>query len=163
MLRVILKWEKQIGAETFAPVMRTIDVEWPGVERELTDGAALVGIEVLPPVPVVQAEAATPSGQGYAEWRETAVVPPNPEVCICAAVLTEDGRVVCGHRHHDALRSAGEAGYTPKDGEGGQGFVTTAGRYVDRREGRRLHEAAGLGSAAPGGYRGDLLFSEDLY
>lgn len=86
-----------------------------------------------------------------------------PEICICAAVQTEEGIVIRGHRHHDALRAAGLAFCRPKHGEDAQGFITSRNRYVDRREGRRLQEAAGIGSYAPGGYRGDLLYSEDLY
>ena len=85
------------------------------------------------------------------------------ETCICAAVKTEEGQVIRGHRHHDAMHAAGMAFCRPLRGEEGQGFVTSRGRFVDRREGRKLQEAAGIGSCAPGGYRGDLLFSEDLY
>lgn len=85
------------------------------------------------------------------------------EVCICAAVLTEEGLTIRGHRHHDAMRAAGFAFCTPKRGEEAQGFITSTGRYVDRREGYRLQVAAGIGSKASGGYRGEILFSEDLY
>jgi hypothetical protein len=87
----------------------------------------------------------------------------DPEVCICAAVMTVEGLVIRGHRHHDAMRAAGLAFCTPLRTAEGQGFVTSRGRYVTREEGRRLQEAAGIGSIAPEGYRGDLLFSEDLY
>lgn len=102
------------------------------------------------------AEAATPKN-------------PTPEVCICAAVRLPDGRVIRGQRHHDCLRAIAAlpdesvADRWPLLGGEAQGFITSMGRYVDRREGRRLQEAAGIGSVAPGGYRGDLLFSEDLY
>jgi hypothetical protein len=86
-----------------------------------------------------------------------------PEHCICAAVLTEEGIVIHGHRHHDALRAAGLAFCRPKRAEDGQGFVTSRGRYVTREEGYQLQVAADIGSRAPGGYRGDRLYSEDLY
>lgn len=58
---------------------------------------------------------------------------PEPEVCICAAVLTEEGLVIRGHRHHDALRAASLAFCTPKRGEDAQGFITSRNRYVTAR------------------------------
>jgi hypothetical protein len=46
-----------------------------------------------------------------------------------------------------------------------QGFITSANRYVDRYEGFRLQEAAGIESVSKDGYREGCrqLFSEDLY
>jgi len=44
-----------------------------------------------------------------------------------------------------------------------QGFVTSKNRYVSREEGRSLQEAAGIKSAGKDGYRGNTLYSEDLY
>lgn len=86
------------------------------------------------------------------------------EVCICAAVLTEEGLVIRGHRHHDAMRAASLAFCRPKRNDlDAQGFVTSLGRYVNREEGYRLQIAAGIGSKVPSGYRGEYLFSEDLY
>ena len=41
--------------------------------------------------------------------------------------------------------------------------VTSRNRFVSRKEGRQLQDAAGIPSAAEGGYRGDSLYSEDLY
>ncbi|MGE3278053.1 MAG: hypothetical protein AB7O67_23320 [Vicinamibacterales bacterium] len=61
------------------------------------------------------------------------------------------------------MHAARQAFCEPKRGEDAQGFVTSRGRYVTRSEGRQLQEAAGIGSVSPSGYRGDLLFSEDLY
>lgn len=87
-----------------------------------------------------------------------------PETCVCAALRFPDGYVVRGHRHDDAMRTAG--GMTParsaKRGDCEQGFLTTAGRFVGREEGLRLQLHAGLESAR-GGYHGRELFSEDLY
>jgi hypothetical protein len=83
------------------------------------------------------------------------------ETCLCAAIQFPDGYVVRGHRHHDCLRTA--AGIPGRNPRGvAQGFLTTHGRFVDRREGLRLQLAAGAPSADPGGYR-DQLYSEDLY
>jgi hypothetical protein len=84
------------------------------------------------------------------------------ETCLCAAVQFPDGYVVRGHRHHDCFRTA--AGIPGRaDGPFVQGFLTSRGRFVDRREGQRLQLAAGIPSADPGGYRADKLYSEDLY
>ena len=85
------------------------------------------------------------------------------EICICAAVQTEEGIVIRGHRHHDAMRAAQFAFCTPKRGEAAQGFITSRNRFVGREEGYRLQIEAGIGSYSSGGYRGEKLFSEDLY
>lgn len=86
----------------------------------------------------------------------------DPEVCICAAILMLDGYIVRGHRHHDCLRSASDMGRNTRAGMREQGFLTTRGRFVGRAEGLTLQLAAGIESAAPGGYRSQL-YSEDLY
>ncbi len=41
--------------------------------------------------------------------------------------------------------------------------MTTHGRFVGRIEAQGIQVAAGILSADPDGYRGDGLFSEDLY
>lgn len=101
------------------------------------------------------------------------------EFVICAAVRLPDGRVIRGHRHSDCLRTAFDLvrwEHDTKSGRNGppldtvrkqmgpdsQGFVTSLNRYVTRAEGFALQKAAGIESAAKGGYRG-TLFSEDLY
>lgn len=87
------------------------------------------------------------------------------ENCICAAVQASDGMIVRGHRHADAMRTLREIpGYGLQRPHGDdQGFVTSFNRYVTRAEGRALQDAAGIESADPGGYRGNDLYSEDLY
>lgn len=86
------------------------------------------------------------------------------EVCICAAIRLADGRVIRGHRHCHAMRTAFEMRIPTVDiRAAAQGFVTSRNRYVGREEGQRLQLAAGIASADPDGYRGDILFSEDLY
>lgn len=87
---------------------------------------------------------------------------PPPEVCICAAVVLPEGRIFRGHRHHNAMQAAREQEPECRISQDQQGFITSAGRYVDRVEGLRLQIAAGVESAQPSGYR-DRLFSEDLY
>lgn len=44
-----------------------------------------------------------------------------------------------------------------------QGFVTSKGRYVSRKEGRLIQDSLGIESVAEGEYRGNELYSEDLY
>lgn len=86
------------------------------------------------------------------------------EVCICAAIRTPAGRIIRGQRHYDCLRTAmAIPGVMPDDVRTAeQGFVTSRNRFVDRQQGLQLQLAAGIQSAADG-YRGNLLFSEDLY
>lgn len=93
-----------------------------------------------------------------------------PDICICAAIRMADGYIVRGHRHADAIRTASmypryAENWECPFGENGedQGFVTSRNRYVTREEGLALQLAAGIESVADGGYRGGILFSEDLY
>jgi hypothetical protein len=92
---------------------------------------------------------------------------PGLEVCVCAAIRMPDGYVVRGHRHADALRTAGRIPRyaTVRLGEVTQGFYTTRERFVDRVEGLLLQTKAGRASADPtrGGAYGWQLYSEDLY
>lgn len=85
------------------------------------------------------------------------------EIVICAAVKTSTGKAIRGHRHSDCIRSIKERGLKPMHSIYGQGFITSKNRYVTREVGRRLQDAAGIPSADPEGYRGNTLFSEDLY
>jgi hypothetical protein len=89
------------------------------------------------------------------------------EVVICAAVRDIDGLVVHCQRHHHGLavvrvRRASRS-QSVAELEVQQGFVTSRGRFVGRIEALQLQRAAGIKSAAPGGYRGDDLYSEDMY
>lgn len=85
------------------------------------------------------------------------------EICICAAVKTGGNVVIRGHRHADCIRTIKEYNGTPLLTPEAQGFVTSRSRFVTREEGRKLQDAAGIPSADETGYRGDTLFSEDLY
>lgn len=86
------------------------------------------------------------------------------EICICAAIKDVDGIIYRGHRHADCISLAMECGKKlPFTGESKwQGFITSKNRFVNRYEGYELQIAAGIPSAS-GGYRGERLFSEDLY
>jgi len=85
------------------------------------------------------------------------------EICICAAVKATNGTVVRGHRHGDCIKTIVSMGLKPSRSANSQGFVTSKNRYVNRAQGRKLQDAAGIPSSDPEGYRGKTLFSEDLY
>ncbi len=85
------------------------------------------------------------------------------EICICAAVIAEDGSVYRGHRHSDAFDTLVRNKKKPKPGMKHQGFITSKNRYVGRDEGARLQREAGIKSVWVDGYVKDTLFSEDLY
>ena len=84
------------------------------------------------------------------------------ETVVCAAILTKDGAIIMGHRHHNCLNTIEILGLERGKYPDAQGFITSTGRFVTREEGRVLQERAGIPSAA-GQYRGDTLYSEDLY
>lgn len=88
-----------------------------------------------------------------------------PEIVICAAIKLADGFIARGHRHGDCIRHINEKySYEKKPVEWVnhvQGFITSKNRFVTREEGRILQDAAGIPSVE--GYRGNTLFSEDLY
>lgn len=93
------------------------------------------------------------------------------EICICAAIRLEDGTIIRGHRHadclnsflEDKLRNDGRSVEVNMAEMAEQGFITSRNRFVTREEGRKLQDAAGIPSADRDGYRGNTLFSEDLY
>lgn len=103
---------------------------------------------------------------GEAE-RPAPAAEPTKEICICAAILTEDGTVIRGHRHDDCLRTIEKMSLRYRHGDGtAQGFVTSTGRYVNRKEAARLQREAGIPSAytqQPIAEENHCLFSEDLY
>lgn len=85
------------------------------------------------------------------------------EICICVAIVTDDGQIIRGQRHHDCIRALADRSLKSTYKNEKQGFITSLNRYVTRKEGMDLQLAAGIKSADPGGYRGDELYSEDLY
>ena len=85
----------------------------------------------------------------------------NQEVCVCAAVKATDGSIYRGHRHAHCIQAIRDEGKEVATSRDSQGFITTRNRYVDREEGRKLQDAAGIESAS--GYMGNTLYSEDLY
>ncbi len=89
------------------------------------------------------------------------------EVCICAAIqMLWDGYIVRGHRHNDCLRTAyGMPRYLLSERQlHEQGFVTSRGRFVGRREAAALQQAAGVVSKdLEHPYLNGECYSEDLY
>jgi hypothetical protein len=85
------------------------------------------------------------------------------EVCICAAVKSDDGQVIRCHRHADGFRALEARKLKLLRTIDGQGFITSRGRYVNRTEGRALQDAAKIPSVDPRGYMPQGLCSEDLY
>lgn len=86
------------------------------------------------------------------------------EVCICAAIQLPDGELFRGHRHDDAIQTAGKAHVERAlivSAE--QGFITSRNRFVGREEGAALQTAAGIPPAQTGRPPEGMLFSEDLY
>lgn len=90
------------------------------------------------------------------------------EIIICAAIRV-NGYVWLGHRHGHALRAMlDEMQWEHTQHEitnmvKEQGFVTSLNRFVDRKEAQKIHKANGFNSVDKDGYRGDELYSEDLY
>lgn len=102
------------------------------------------------------------TGSTASENQPVPPIAPEREICICAAIkCVREGRVVRGHRHNHCIRTAVEMMVDPTLAV--QGFITSRNRFVDREEGLLLQVAAGIVSKDCVGYRGNVLFSEDLY
>ncbi len=102
------------------------------------------------------------------------------EYILCAAIWFDDGKkhhhqtvnvltgfVVCGQRHHNALHTAhaiaGTETYQEFKDKCGilsqmQGFVTSYGNFIDRKEAAKLASLTGQITKET-----ECLFSEDLY
>lgn len=85
------------------------------------------------------------------------------EIVICSAVIAECGTVIRGHRHYDCFRAMQQRELKNSNKPDSQGFITSKNRFVTRKEGRKLQDLAGIKSVDKDGYRGDDLYSEDLY
>lgn len=87
---------------------------------------------------------------------------PSPEVPVMAAVRCwRTQKVIGAARHHECLELARAEKLEKRNLE--QGFLTNEGRFVNRRVAFCLMRLACRKSADPDGYRGNELFSEDLY
>lgn len=86
------------------------------------------------------------------------------ETIICAAVKDATGQIFRGNRHADCFNAIASRGLKANVKAEAQGFITSLGRYVDRKEAREIQRAAGIPSADPKGYFSEVeLYSEDLY
>jgi len=86
------------------------------------------------------------------------------EICICAAVKSESGKIIKGQSHRDCRDGIIRRGEKPLKKWEADGFVTSFNRFVDREEGYRLMQEVGWKSVNPQGYQlCKWLFSEDLY
>jgi len=85
------------------------------------------------------------------------------EICICAAVIAEDGEIIRGHRHGDCFRAIIDRKKIIGKGFNSQGFITSKNRFVDRKEGARLQKEAKIISVWTGKAVKGILCSEDLY
>lgn len=88
---------------------------------------------------------------------------PKREKLVRAALL-HDGKiwsVPAPGRHHHVIRLMADAGLGP-EAQRHQGFMTDTGRYVDRREGLKIAEAANQIIRRTGN-ADDQLYSEDLW
>jgi hypothetical protein len=87
------------------------------------------------------------------------------EFILCAAIHNPDDKdmadeplIYCGLRHHNILWQSKSVSRNPHH----QGFLTSKGRFVDRKEGLTIalenNQVLDLSDI-----RGDNLYSEDLY
>ena len=87
------------------------------------------------------------------------------ERIVGVAIRRRDGSVcelAAPSRHHHVIRRLADEG-EPIPVRGEQGFVTDAGRFVDRTEAGRLADANGQAHRTDGSRPGGPLFSEDLW
>ena len=88
-----------------------------------------------------------------------------PEIIICSAIKV-DNLIIRGHRHCDCYHNLSLRpilNTTLAERVVIEGFITSTNRFVERKEAREIQEKAGIKSADKDGYRGDILYSEDLY
>lgn len=82
------------------------------------------------------------------------------QVTISAAAILQDGKVYTGKRHHLIIRDIAEqTGIRPVTGR--QGFVTSNGRFVGRKQAARIALQAGQITKLK--YDPEELFSEELW
>lgn len=100
--------------------------------------------------------------EARAAWAEAAKLA-DPERVVCVAILHADGRRFAlprPARHHQVIALMGPA-YLERRGEHVQGFITSLGRFVNRRRARQIAELAKQLSARA--WRAPQLTSEDVW
>jgi hypothetical protein len=86
------------------------------------------------------------------------------DVITGVAILTKAGSMISlpkPHRHHHIFALAAFLGVDMNDGK--QGFVTTNGAFVDRKEAQRLVISHGQQNRRSGNTESKELFSEDVW
>ena len=77
-----------------------------------------------------------------------------------AAIRYPDGKVLTSHRHAHIIKKYAGSGATAKSSRTGvQGFITTSGYFVNRKDAALIAIESGQ---VPEDY-GDTLFSEDVW
>lgn len=80
------------------------------------------------------------------------------------AIMDDSGRLwslPAPHRHHHIFALAAFIGISAEGPARGQGFTTSAGRFVERAEALAIAKAAG--QTRPNDELGHQLYSEDLW
>lgn len=86
------------------------------------------------------------------------------EIIICAAVKTNTGKIIRGHRHSDCYMAMRARRLSPPQELDTEGFITSTNRFVGREEALEIQKEAGIKSVCSSGYcDSERLFSEDLY
>lgn len=86
------------------------------------------------------------------------------EVPACAAIQLADGALIAGKRHDECIKNAVKLNVSRIEiGLAVQGFMTTHGRFVDRKVGYELALVAGIVDHRRHQGAATILFSEDLY
>lgn len=165
-------WESaDPGAGSFSP-NPCVRCEWSREDHAKVENDRAIRNEVLVAVNDALEAHGLSIARGRIDGEDVYQVLPLPsaraasqnEICICAAVRLDDGRIIRGHRHHNCIHvaaewhKAGQAIRLPiRDDQ--QGFLTSRGRFVDRAEGLSLMRASGWHHELIG----SVLTSEDLY
>ena len=100
-------------------------------------------------------------GECVAKARQAAAR--EPEAIASVAIMADDGTMVTLNRparHHHAIFAMTHNGHG-HIGPEAQGFATTRGRFVDRREGLAIALASGQVVTKHPSY--DMLYSEDMW
>lgn len=87
------------------------------------------------------------------------------EYILCAAIKlsvkeNEPSVIVGGYRHKDCIESAIRLGYTHYISQNEQGFITSTGRFVDRKEAKNIARTA---KQLIRDSNNEKLMSEDIY
>jgi hypothetical protein len=103
------------------------------------------------------------AGQRYRELISSSIDSLLQEIVICSAIKVGD-LIIRGHRHSDCYHNLSlRPFYKDNRVKYEEGFITSLNRFVGREEAQKLQIKVGIKSVDKDGYRGDILYSEDLY